>query len=104
MRASLRELARKCNHLQIFVVSSARAVVLAFAICAIVFYRSSSCAAQTVPAKSESTQTPTSLAVPGASWTGDFDEMLKRRHIRVLVASSKTQYYSAYKLISEREQ
>ena len=92
MRASLREQARKCNPPQIFVVSRARALVLAFAICAIVFYRSSSCAAQTAPAKS-GTQAPTSLTVPGAAWTGDFDEMLKRRYIRVLVASSRTQYY-----------
>ena len=92
MRAFLREQARKCNHPQIFVVSRERALVLAFAICAIVFYRSSSYAAQTAPAKS-GIQAPTSLAVPGATWTGDFDEMLKRRYIRVLVASSKTQYY-----------
>jgi membrane-bound lytic murein transglycosylase MltF len=93
MRASLREQARKCNHPQIFVVSSARALVLVFAICAIVSYRSSSCAAQTAPTKSESSQVPTSLAVQGAPWTGDFNEMLTRRYIRVLVASSKTQYY-----------
>ena len=93
MRASLREQARKCNHPQIFVRWSARALLLAFAICAIVSYPSSSCAAQTAPTKSESSQAPTSLAVQGAAWTGDFDEMLTRRYIRVLVASSKTQYY-----------
>ena len=93
MRASLREQARNCNHPQIFVVSSGRALALAFAIFVIVSYRSSSCAAQTAPTKSESAQVPTSLAVQGAAWTGDFDEMLTRRYIRVLVASSKTQYY-----------
>jgi hypothetical protein len=32
-------------------------------------------------------------SLTGAPWTGDFDAMLKRRYIRVLVAYSKTQYY-----------
>jgi membrane-bound lytic murein transglycosylase MltF len=97
MRAFFREQARKCDQPQItdplFVLSPARAVVFTFAICAILFSRSNSSAGQTVPTKSESAQAPTSLAVPGATWTGDFDGMSKRRYIRVLVASSKTQYY-----------
>jgi membrane-bound lytic murein transglycosylase MltF len=92
MRVFLQDQARKCNHPQIFVHWSARALVLAFAICTILLYRSSSCAAQTAPTKSASSQAPTSLAVQGAPWTGDFNEMLTRRYIRVLVASSKTQY------------
>jgi membrane-bound lytic murein transglycosylase MltF len=75
------------------VIVLARAMLLTFAIVAIPFSQSNSCAAQTAPAKPESTQASTSLAVPSAAWTGDFDEMLKRRYIRVLVASSKTQYY-----------
>jgi membrane-bound lytic murein transglycosylase MltF len=71
-----------------------RAMIFAFATFAIVLPRSNSrAAAETAPAKSESAQAPTSLALQGAAWTGDFDEMLKRRYIRVLVASSKTQYY-----------
>jgi membrane-bound lytic murein transglycosylase MltF len=32
-------------------------------------------------------------AMTGAPWTGDFDGMLQRRYIRVLVAYSKSQYY-----------
>ena len=32
-------------------------------------------------------------ALTGAPWTGDFNGMLQRRYIRVLVAYSKTQYY-----------
>jgi hypothetical protein len=62
-----------------------RAMIFAFATFAIVLPRSNSrAAAETAPAKSESAQAPTSLALQGAAWTGDFDEMLKRRYIRVL--------------------
>ena len=98
MRAFSQEQAHKYNHPQTvdptFVIPRARTMALAFAICSIVVSRSNPCAAaQTAPAKSESAQAPTSLAIQGAAWTGDFDEMLKRRYIRVLVASSKTQYY-----------
>ena len=71
-----------------------RAMIVGFATCAIVLpLPNSRTAAQTAPAKSESAQAPTALAVQGAAWTGDFNEMLKRRYIRILVASSKTQYY-----------
>jgi hypothetical protein len=98
MPAFFRGQARICNHCRttdaISVIILMRAMVFAFAIFTFVYSRSTSCAAaQTAPAKSEGAQTPTSLAVQGAPWTGDFDEMLKRRYIRVLVASSKTQYY-----------
>ena len=33
------------------------------------------------------------LSVQGSAWKGDLDGMLKRRYIRALVVSSKTQYY-----------
>jgi hypothetical protein len=67
-----------------------RAMIVGFATCAIVLpLPNSRAAAQTAPAKSESAQAPTALAVQGAAWTGDFNEMLKRRYIRILVASSK---------------
>ena len=44
---------------------------------------------QTPPPKGQSTA---ALPLPVAPWTGDFDAMLQRRFIRVLVAYSKTQY------------
>lgn len=97
MRAFFRERARRHNSQTAdptSVVPRVRTMVLAFALLSNVVSRSNLCnAVQTAPAKSESAQATTSLAVQGAAWTGDFDEMLKRRHMRVLVASSKTQYY-----------
>lgn len=98
MRAFFREQANICNDRRIVnkisVIRLTRAMVFTFAIFAILFFRSNSrAAAQAAPAKSEGAQAPTALAVQGAAWTGDFDEMLKRRYMRVLVASSKTQYY-----------
>jgi membrane-bound lytic murein transglycosylase MltF len=49
---------------------------------------------QTAPSKPSEPKATVALALQAAApWTGDFDEMLKRRYIRVLVASSKTQYY-----------
>jgi membrane-bound lytic murein transglycosylase MltF len=76
------------------VIPRVRTMVLAFGLLANVASRSDLYdAAQTAPTKSEGAQATTSLAVQGAAWTGDFDEMLKRRYMRVLVASSKTQYY-----------
>jgi hypothetical protein len=35
-----------------------------------------------------------SVAIQATPWRGDFDGMLQRRFIRVLVAYSKTQYYA----------
>jgi membrane-bound lytic murein transglycosylase MltF len=98
MRTFFREQARRGNDWRTANAKSlillARAMIFTFATFAILFSRPTPCAsAQTGPEKSESAQAPTSLAVQGAAWTGDFDEMLKRRYIRVLVASSKTQYY-----------
>jgi membrane-bound lytic murein transglycosylase MltF len=49
--------------------------------------------AQTAPSSSQAPQRTTAPALKLAPWSGDFDGMLKRRFIRVLVASSKTQYY-----------
>jgi membrane-bound lytic murein transglycosylase MltF len=50
--------------------------------------------AQTAPTKPSESKAAAAPALQAAApWTGDFDEMLKRRYIRVLVASSKTQYY-----------
>jgi hypothetical protein len=46
--------------------------------------------AQSPQNQSKSTVAPALQAPP---WTGDFDGMLKRGYLRVLVASSKTQYY-----------
>ena len=34
------------------------------------------------------------LPTEAREWTGDFDEMLERRHIRVLVPNSRTLYYN----------
>jgi membrane-bound lytic murein transglycosylase MltF len=98
MRAFFREQVRICSDRRIVNKISAirltRAMVFTFAIFAILFSRSNGrAAAQAAPAKSEGAQAPTALAVEAAAWTGDFDEMLKRRYMRVLVASSKTQYY-----------
>jgi membrane-bound lytic murein transglycosylase MltF len=42
------------------------------------------------PAKNTATVAP---ALKGAPWSGDFDGILKRRYIRVLVTFSKTHYY-----------
>jgi membrane-bound lytic murein transglycosylase MltF len=96
MRAFFRQQASACNHCRttevISIASLTRAMAFTFFATVLVGF-DSSVAAQTAPAKSENTQAPTALAVPGTTWTGDFDEMLKRRYIRVLVASSKTQYY-----------
>jgi membrane-bound lytic murein transglycosylase MltF len=96
MRAFFRQQAPICNHCRttevISIASLTRAIAFTFFATVLVGFDSSA-TAQTAPAKPESTQASTSLAVPSAAWTGDFDEMLKRRYIRVLVASSKTQYY-----------
>jgi membrane-bound lytic murein transglycosylase MltF len=98
MRAFFREQVGICNHRRIVnkisVIRLTRAMVFTFAIFAILFSRSNwRAAAQAAPAKPEGAQAATALAVEGTAWTGDFDEMLKRRYMRVLVASSKTQYY-----------
>jgi hypothetical protein len=50
---------------------------------------------QASPSKPANTRHATASAVQLAPWTGDFGAMLKRRFIRVFVASSKTQYYVA---------
>jgi membrane-bound lytic murein transglycosylase MltF len=42
------------------------------------------------PAEHNATAAPTLQKGP---WTGDFDDMLKRRYIRAMVSFSKTQYY-----------
>ena len=47
-------------------------------------------AAQAISAPENSTAAP---AIGAAPWSGDFDQMLRRRYMRVLVAYSKTQYY-----------
>ena len=57
-------------------------------------------------------QAPAAPVVQYQPWTGDFDGMLQRRFIRVLVSSSKTQYYvvhgvqhgSSYEYFKECEQ
>jgi membrane-bound lytic murein transglycosylase MltF len=48
---------------------------------------------QTAPAKQQTSPHVSAPALQAPPWTGDFDAMLKRRFIRVLVASSKTEYY-----------
>src|SRR5262249_14229955 len=48
---------------------------------------------QSAPSKTPEAQGKSGLAIPSGVWTGDFDGMLKRRFVRVLVAPSKTQYY-----------
>ena len=48
---------------------------------------------QTVPAKSGEQKAAAAPALQYQPWTGDFDGMLHRRFIRVLVSYSKTQYY-----------
>jgi hypothetical protein len=47
--------------------------------------------AATLPA--QTTPAAAAPALPYQPWTGDFDGMLQRRFIRVLVSYSKTQYY-----------
>jgi hypothetical protein len=67
---------------------------------------------QTTPPTPPSTQHTSAPALQLAPWTGDFDAMLKRRFIRFLVASSKTQYYvvngvqhgSSYEILKTFEQ
>ena len=49
--------------------------------------------AQTTPAAAAKGQSAAAPALPYQPWTGDFDGMLQRRFIRVLVSYSKTQYY-----------
>jgi membrane-bound lytic murein transglycosylase MltF len=44
------------------------------------------------PSPNQTNQAPSAPSLQGAPWTGDFDAMLLRRHIRILVAYSKTQY------------
>jgi membrane-bound lytic murein transglycosylase MltF len=48
---------------------------------------------QTPPSQPSSPRHAAAPALQLAPWSGDFDGMLKRRFIRVLVASSKTEYY-----------
>lgn len=57
------------------------------------FLSSPNMRAQTAPASSPKEQSAAAPILRGAPWTGDFDGMLQRRRIRVLVADSKTQYY-----------
>lgn len=75
MRAFFLERAHKYNSQTAdptFFISFVRTMVLAFAILAIVVSRSNLCdAAQTAPAKPESAQATTSLAVQGAAWSGN---------------------------------
>ena len=40
------------------------------------------------------TETPRQLKFENKSWSGDFDAMLERRMIRVLVPYSRTLYYN----------
>jgi hypothetical protein len=51
------------------------------------------------PAPGQATNTRpssgTALPVPTERWTGDLDQMIKRRFIRILVAHSKTFFCSA---------
>lgn len=49
--------------------------------------------AQTAPGNPAKGQTAAAPALQYQPWTGDFDGMLQRRFIRVLVSYSKTQYY-----------
>jgi membrane-bound lytic murein transglycosylase MltF len=57
------------------------------------FHTRLSSLARTTPSKPSTSQHVSAPALQAPPWTGDFDAMLKRRFIRVLVASSKTQYY-----------
>jgi membrane-bound lytic murein transglycosylase MltF len=57
------------------------------------FLSSPNMRAQTAPASLPKEQSAAAPILRGAPWTGDFDGMLLRRRIRVLVADSKTQYY-----------
>src|SRR5277367_2719180 len=54
---------------------------------------SAACAQTKPPASSQSNQSIAAPVLQAPPWTGDFDGMLKRRHIRALVAYSKTQFY-----------
>jgi membrane-bound lytic murein transglycosylase MltF len=49
--------------------------------------------AQTAAPKSASSQANAAPSLQLKPWSGDFDGMLKRRFLRALVASSKSQYY-----------
>jgi membrane-bound lytic murein transglycosylase MltF len=68
--------------------------------------------AQTGPATAPKGQSAAAPAIQYQPWTGDFDGMLKRRFIRVLVSFSKTQYFvvngvqhgSSYEYFKEFEQ
>jgi membrane-bound lytic murein transglycosylase MltF len=68
--------------------------------------------AQTAPMTAPKGQPEAAPALQYQPWTGDFDGMLKRRFIRVLVSYSKTQYYvvngvqhgSSYEYFKEFEQ
>jgi len=68
--------------------------------------------AQTAAPKSAASQTSAAPSVQLKPWSGDFDGMLKRRFLRALVASSKSQYYvvngvqhgSSYEFLKEFEQ
>jgi len=67
--------------------------------------------AQTAPSTPPKGQSAAAPALQYQSWTGDFDGMLQRRFIRVLVSYSKTQYYvvngvqhgSSYEFLKEFE-
>jgi membrane-bound lytic murein transglycosylase MltF len=67
---------------------------------------------QAAPAKPAEQKAPAAPALQAAApWTGDFDEIVKRRYIRAVVAYSKTQYYvvngvqhgSSYEYLKEFE-
>jgi membrane-bound lytic murein transglycosylase MltF len=48
----------------------------------------------TAPPSPDAAQKPRQLAVSGKPWKGDFDQMLQRRVIRVLVPYSRTLFYN----------
>ncbi len=67
--------------------------------------------AQTAPSTPPKGQSAAAPALQYQPWTGDFDGMLQRRFIRVLISYSKTQYYvvngvqhgSSYEFLKEFE-
>ena len=86
-----------------------------FFVCALLLllhFSSPNAHAQTAPATPSKAQPIAAPAIQYQPWTGDFDGMLKRRFIRVLVSYSKTQYYvvngvqhgSSYEYFKEFEQ
>jgi membrane-bound lytic murein transglycosylase MltF len=68
--------------------------LLPISIAALAIFLAAHGVAAQVPEKAKSPAAPiSSLSVRGSAWKGDLDGMLKRRYIRALVVSSKTQYY-----------